>query len=88
MQTADFLLLTINIRNERSFVKHELKGGLKYLGVEICTHPLDVTDIAAKSISTINISRYQCALTICRNSQTEIYLSESTIHAGLSYFTF
>jgi hypothetical protein len=22
-----------------SFVKHELKGVLKYIGVEICTHP-------------------------------------------------
>ncbi len=37
MQTEDFALLTIYIRNERSFVKHELKGGLKYLEVEICT---------------------------------------------------
>jgi hypothetical protein len=37
MQTAGFLLLTINIRNKRSFVKHELTGGLKYLGIEIST---------------------------------------------------
>ncbi len=49
-----------------SFVKHELKGVLKYIGVKTCTLPdrdrhlsnapsHTVTDIAAKSNSTVRI---------------------------------
>jgi hypothetical protein len=104
-------------------VKHDLKGVLKCIGVEICTHcpPLPFPDrdiylsnvsshtmihIATKSNSTIgilwktiefklpvfgplprlpvnkdvmiNISHYQCTWTVCRSSQTETYLLESS----------
>jgi hypothetical protein len=39
------------------FVKHELKGVLKYIGVKLAPSPQTVTDIAAKSNSTVGILR-------------------------------